>query len=111
LVIVLDDCTGNLAFFLKKLINDLNIYLLRGYCRLKELFYRIRGRRNFLLKTILILTLLALTSFVVVLLPQLINPHILSKHLSGFSGGAEEEISTREYFFPDAELFGQTSHF
>ena len=61
------------------------------------------------MKTILILTLLALSSFVVVLLPQLINPHILSKHLSGFSSGAEEEISTREYFFPDAELMGHTN--
>lgn len=45
----------------------------------------------------------------VVLLPQLINPHILSKHLSGFAG-ASEEISTREYFYPDVELMGHTNN-
>lgn len=77
--------------------------------RLKEFFYRIRGRRNFLLKTILIVTLLTLSSFVVVLLPQLINPHILSKHLSGLAG-AGEEISTREYYYPDVELKAHTNN-
>lgn len=76
--------------------------------RLKEFLYRIRGRKNFLLKTIVILILLSLSSFVVVFLPQLINPHILSKHLSGLSG-AGEEISTREYYNPDIEFSGYTN--
>ena len=78
--------------------------------RLKEFFYRILGRRNFLLKTILIVILLSLSSFVVALLPQLITPHILSEHLSGLFISGGEEISTQEYFYPDVELMGQTNN-
>lgn len=74
---------------------------------MRELYYRLLGRRNYLLKAILITGLLLLGSFIIVLLPQLISPHILSTYLEGSSGG-NIEIHQAEYFALDIELYGSS---
>ena len=72
---------------------------------MKELYYRLLGRRKYLLKAALITSLILLVSFITVLLPQLISPHILSKHLGGLTGG-NIEIQQDEDFFSDIVLSG-----
>lgn len=74
---------------------------------MRELYYRLLGRRNYLLKAILITGLILLGSFIIVLLPQLVSPHILSTYLDGLSGG-NIEINQDEYFALDIKLSGAT---
>ncbi len=74
-----------------------------------ELYYRLLGRRKFLLKAILITSLILLSSFIMVLLPQLVSPHILSKYLDGLSWG-NIEVREEEDLIIDIELIGATSN-
>lgn len=79
-----------------------------GRFYLKGFYYELLSKRKLLFKVIIIICLVSLTSFVVALLPQLINPHILSKHLSGLSG--DNEISAKENIYPDIDFHGHTKN-
>ena len=75
---------------------------------MKGFYYDLLGKRKLLFKVIIIIGLVSLTSFVVALLPQLINPHVLSKHLSGLY--SDSEISAKENIYPDIEFHGHTNN-
>ncbi|HUT82553.1 MAG TPA: hypothetical protein VMZ29_15255 [Candidatus Bathyarchaeia archaeon] len=76
---------------------------------MKELYYRLLGRKKILLKAVLITSLILGVSFTTVLLPQLINPHILSTHLDGLTGG-NVEINQNERLIFDIELYGHSKN-
>ncbi|MBN1328517.1 MAG: hypothetical protein JXA54_03490 [Candidatus Heimdallarchaeota archaeon] len=75
---------------------------------MKELSYRILGRKKHILKAILITSLILIISFIIVLLPQLISPHILSKYLNGLSGG-NVEIKNDEIVSLDIGIYGASN--